>query len=34
MTTGDVETLKVGTRVRHTDGTAGTITDEFLPPGR
>ena len=23
----DVESLKVGDRVRHTDGTAGTITD-------
>ena len=27
MTAADVENLKVGDRVRHTDGTAGTITD-------
>jgi preprotein translocase subunit YajC len=27
MKTTDIENLKVGDRVRHTDGTAGTITD-------
>jgi hypothetical protein len=27
MKTADIEKLKVGDRVRHYDGTAGTITD-------
>ena len=29
MKIADVEKLKVGDRVRHTDGTAGTVTDAF-----